>query len=348
MFDTAFLDALGRWLRGWEQDPVARAPIAAALEQHASRLPQRFRNHDGSPVFRKRGLYRRQDQKELLPLLLGGKLDEGSITSWSSELGFLDSFGDRFDHSSPNAAAGAIFRHIPAPNEIILNIPALWADEEFAERARRYQAGGGSEAKAIFHFTGERDQSELVLRTPLRREEIFHLFRPGEFTSLAEAAGARNEDTRSDLLAALFDIGIDLRDPGYRPPANTQRIVQNVANTMKRKLECRAAILEPYLPDGRRARLKDAVELGNATCRDGARFKSWRRLPGPDGVLEGRWTDGTITYHRRGFIWMGPVNHPSPIAILAGLGPRRDSRPLDIRLLRREGTTHFPKKTQPT
>lgn len=344
MFTTAFLDALGRWLRGWGQDPIARAPIAATLEQHASMLPDRFRKHDGSPVFRKRGLYRSEDQKELLPLLLVGKLDEGSITSWSADLGFLDRFGDRFDYSSPNAVAGVIFRHTPAPEEVILNIPALWADNEFVEAAKRYKAAGGAEAKALFHYTGELDQSELVLRTFLRREEIFHIFRPGEFESLAKAAGATTPDARSSLLDALHVSGIDLRNPGYRPPAETQRIVQNVAKKMKLRLEQRAVILEPYLPDGRRARLKDAVALGKAGCRDGAIFVRWRRLPGPDGVLEGRWTDGTVVYHRRGFIWMSPYQHPSPIAILAGLRPQRESRPRDIRLLRQRGVSRLPNK----
>lgn len=344
MFTTEFLDALGRWLRGWKQDPVARAPIAAALERHAAQLPDRFRAHDGSPVFRKRGLYRSEDQKELLPLILGGKLDEGSVTSWSSDLGFLDSFGEKFDHGSPDAVAGAIFRHIPQPDEIILNIPALWTDAEFVKSAEQYRATGGAQAKALFYFTGELEQSELVLRAPLRRDEIYHIFRPGEFDSLAEAVGAATQDARVDLLDALFACGIDLRDPGYRPPDSTQRIVQRVAEVMRHKLGRRAAVQTPHRPDGRRARLKDAVELGNAGSRNGACFEGWRRLHGPDGVLEGRWSDGTIVYLRRGFIWIAPVSQPSPIAILSRLDRGQGPPPLDIRLLRRERTPPFSRK----
>lgn len=335
-FTDDFLDALGRWLRGWKQDPVARAPIAAALEREASQLPDRFREHDGSPVFRKRGLYRSEDQKELLPLFVGGQLEEGSITSRSSDLGFLDNFGERFDHGSSNAVAGAIFRHIPKPGEVILNIPALWTEPAFEKRAHEYAAAGGAEAEALFHFTGKREQSELVLRAPLRRDEIDYLFRPGDFDSLAKAAGATSPIERADLLDALYNNGIDLRDPGYRPPSATRRIVDKVGDGMRAKLEGRAAILAPYLPDGRRARLGDAVALGNAGAEDGAQFRGWRRAHGVDGVMAGRWSDGTIVYHRRGFIWTGPKSKPSPIAILKSVLPEWGEPPPDIRSLKRQ------------
>jgi hypothetical protein len=63
-FTDGFLDALGRWQRGWRRDRKARGPIGAALEREAASLPGRFREPRGR-AYRKRHLYRTVDQNEL-------------------------------------------------------------------------------------------------------------------------------------------------------------------------------------------------------------------------------------------------------------------------------------------
>ncbi|RYY26141.1 MAG: hypothetical protein EOP62_11730 [Sphingomonadales bacterium] len=278
-----------------------------------------------------------------MPLILEGVLNEGTATSWTSDLGFLDEFGDKFDDASPNAVAGAIFRHIPKPSEVILNIAALWADDEFVKCAEAYRAADGEEAKGLFHFKGRREQSEIVLRAPLRRDEIYFIFRRGDLDSLAKTAGAKTDDDRTDLLDALLANGIDLRDPGYRPPAVTQRIVQRVADEMRQRLEARAAILEPHLPDGKRGRLKDAVALGTAGSNDDARLLGWRRLHGRDGVMQARWSDGTIVFHRRGFIWIAPRMTGLAVGSRSVRPACWGESPTDLRLLRRHRTPPFPR-----
>ncbi|MBS0505524.1 MAG: hypothetical protein JSS55_17355 [Proteobacteria bacterium] len=304
-FSVAFLEALGRWQRGWRQDPIARAPIAAAIERESSNLPDQFRSHSGEPLYRKRHLYRRDDQQELAPLFLSGILDEGSPTSWSSDLSFTQKFDEDFDRVDPNAAAGAIFCHVPNDAEVVLNIPMLWEDAGFIAAAEAYREAGGAEAKALFHFREEREQHEVILRAPLRLDEIYGVTRPGDFQSLAKLLDVKSREEESALFDLLGAAGIDLERPGFLRPDVSQRVVQRVAETMRTRLELRASVLRPFLPDGRRGRLIDAFRLGQSAAKDGAVFGGWRRLPVRDGLMSARWSDGTVAYHRRdGKIWI--------------------------------------------
>jgi hypothetical protein len=125
-YPDSFFDALGRWQRGWKRDPVLRGSLAKNLVRETKRLPDALRRHDGRALYRKRNLYRSEDQAELIPLFMQGDLDEGSPTSWSTDLGFAERFGKIFDDHSPNSVAGAIFRHVPADDEVVLNIQRLW------------------------------------------------------------------------------------------------------------------------------------------------------------------------------------------------------------------------------
>lgn len=49
-FTDGFLDALGRWQRGWRRDRKARGPIGAALEREAASLLGRFRDPRGAAL----------------------------------------------------------------------------------------------------------------------------------------------------------------------------------------------------------------------------------------------------------------------------------------------------------
>ena len=223
-YSVSFLDALGRWQKGWRQSPVLRGPIAEALIQEVALLPAHVREHDRTPLYRKRNLYRNLDQKELAPLFIEGVLDEGSPTSWSTNERFTESFGRVFDEDDPNSAAGAIFRHVPTNSEVVLNIPRLWNDPEFVKAAEAYRTNG-SETQAIFHFRGERDQFEVILHAPLRLADIFKLGRATTYGSLYETTGATSDETKA-ALDALFDIsGIDPFNAKYLSEAATCRVV---------------------------------------------------------------------------------------------------------------------------
>ena len=194
-------------------------------------LPSHVREHDGTPLYRKRNLYRSPDQKELAPLFDTGLLDEGSPTSWSTSEQFAESFGGVFDDDDPNSAAGAIFRHVPAESEVVLNIPRLWEDPAFVRAAEAYRSDG-LEAEAIFHFRGERDQFEVILVAPLRLAEIYKLGRMTTYDSLYKAAGATSDEAKTALDGLLEAAGIDPFEARYLSEAATCRVVARMLDRL--------------------------------------------------------------------------------------------------------------------
>jgi len=300
VFSDQFLEALGRWQRGWRQDPALRLPIATALEREVAVVPDHFRRHAGGPLYRKRHLYRKIDETELKPLFLEGELDEGSPTSWSGDLDFVKEFSSDFDLGNPGLVAAAIFRHTSQTGEVILNIPALWRDPAFVAAAEAYRLAGGAEAEALFNYHGDLDQQEVILRAPLRLHEIYGIIRPGNFQSLCALIGVQTREQEGALLDLLEAADVKLDRLDFLPHSTTQKLVQRVAARMCRRQTVRVAVRRPSKPVGRRGRLSDAHALGCIACAGGASFLGWRRLHVPGGFMEARWSDGTVAYHRRG------------------------------------------------
>ncbi len=305
-YSDRFLDALGRWQRGWRQNPVLRGSIAENLLRELADLPDYVGHHDGTPVYRKRNLYRREDQRELVPLFFEGVLDEGAPTSWSTSIEFAESFGRVFDDHSPNSVSGAIFRHVPVAGEVILNIIRLWQDDAFVNAADSYRRRGGAEAGAIFHFRGDRDQYEVILRAPLRKDEIYRLGRSTTIDSLYEAMGAESGEAKAAVDALLQAANIDPGKAIYLTPEATAGIVDRVFEQGQARVSKWIAERRPARPCGRRGRLSDAFELGRSRAASHAKFLGWRRLRGRGGLMEARWSDGTVAYHGffgRVWIW---------------------------------------------
>jgi hypothetical protein len=233
---------------------------------------------------------------ELAPLFLTGTLDEGSATSWSADYNYIERLGDDASFAQPNVASGAIFAHVPDPHEIVLNIPALWADPAFVAAANAYQANGGKEAAGLHNFNVT--QNEVVLRTPLRLSEIYALSLPGNFQSLATSMGFTNADEHP-LHQLLQTAGIDLSRPFIIKQARAAPIIANVVTSITAKIGAWMAVRTPHP-----GRLTDAVALGDAVRTPSARFLGWRRLSCRDGIMEARWSDGTVAYQRRGNVWL--------------------------------------------
>jgi len=305
IFTFQFLGALGRWQRGWGQDPTKRASIARALVEEATKLPDRFRIHDGSALYRKRHLYRSKDQRELAPLFLSGVLDEGSPTSWSKDRSFAEKFDQVFDDLDPASVAGAIFKHVPVAGEVILNIPALWEDSDFLLAVDEYKNANGAEARGISHFRGERDQNEIIVHAPLRAVEICKLSRSTTFDNICAAMGAADDSSKGVVRYLLKIANINPPEPRFLPEGGSRRVVERVIALQREKIEAWFDLRVPTRPRGSRGRLKDAYELGKQAAEPGAKFEGWRRLRGRGGLMEARWSDGTVAYH--GFwrrIWL--------------------------------------------
>lgn len=295
IFTVSFLDALGRWQRGWRREKAARLPIANALELEAASLPGRFRQSSGI-LYRKRHLYRTEDMSELAPLFLTGALDEGSATSWSSDYNYIERLGDDTSFSHPMVASGAIFAHTPDQDEIVLNISALWADPAFVAATTAYRVNGGKEAAALQNFN--RQQSEVVLRTPLQLSEIYALSLPGNFQSLATSGGFTKTDEHH-LHQLLQTGGIDLSRPFIIKQPKASGIIANVIASITTKIEVWKAVRTPH-----RGKLRDAIKLGDNVRAPSAQFLGWRRLSCRDGIMEARWSDGTVAYQCKGNVWI--------------------------------------------
>jgi hypothetical protein len=79
----------------------------------------------------------------------------------------------------------------PKPEEVILDIPSLWADPDFVASVEGYRKRNGAESDALFHFRGERDQNEVILRAPLLTDELFKISGRGDFEAMLVAASRR-------------------------------------------------------------------------------------------------------------------------------------------------------------
>lgn len=232
-FNHAFLAALGAWQNGWSQDPDRRLPIAIALEVATANLHPRFRRCEAT-CYRKRFLYVVQDNRELVPLFVHGALDENSATSWTTDREIAK---DLWGLWRPDAVTGAIFEHVPAPEEVILNIPVLWECKEFVAAANTYRLAGGQHAEAIFHFREVKDQREVVLRAPLRLDEIIALSGQGSvFDDVCAQAKITDPEARDKAWRDLVAQGIHPEEPTYVFDDNARNVIRNTVEKMRTRL----------------------------------------------------------------------------------------------------------------
>lgn len=162
VFSDSFLEALGTWQNGWSEDQARRVALADVLFEEAQSLPAEFRTAS-AVCYRKRFLL----SHEVIPLLLRSLHD--GITSWTTERRVAEEFKYRM---RPGTITGVVFRHEPRSEDVVLNIPALWASSEFVAAAEDYRARKMPMAAALFNFREERDQFEVVMNAPLNPEDI--------------------------------------------------------------------------------------------------------------------------------------------------------------------------------
>lgn len=217
IFDDQLLGAIGAWQTGWRENQVLREELSKELLSTTKNLPQRFRNACGQPCYRKRFLHK----GELERIIMADWRDEGAV-SWTLDRTFAETFRGKF---KPEAITGAIFRRTPTDDEVIVNIPALWADPEFATAAEAYRARGGKHSKALFHFRDTLDQSEIILMAPLRASEIIALTGSSSpFDDLCDMLSLPQEG-RDELFTQLTEQGVMMNEPRYVNEEQAQRII---------------------------------------------------------------------------------------------------------------------------
>jgi hypothetical protein len=224
-FDDRLLGAIGAWQKGWREDQDLREELATELRDAVVGLPPQFQTANGQACYRKRFLHK----GELERIILADWRDEGMV-SWTLNRSFADTFRGKF---KPEAVTGAIFRRTPQDDEVIVNIPELWAEPEFVRSAESYRAKGGLHAEALFHFRGPRDQSEIVLTAPLRASEIIALTGSSSpFDDLCDMLSLPQEG-RDELFRELTAQGVVINAPRYVNEEQTQRIIARTQDRVR-------------------------------------------------------------------------------------------------------------------
>lgn len=204
MFSDRLLTALGAWQNGWREEKDRRIPITEELQAAVKEddLPERFRSCD-STCYRKRFLVPNNPQNDgdFGPLFLKGAIEEG-VTAWTNNVRFAQDFKDPLR----DGTISAVFAHTPAPGEVLVNVPALWADEQFKVRVKEFSDDGGGHAGALLNFRAL--QGEIIMDADLQYDEVYGLCgRSSPFDVLCDLEGLSTEDERDELWKALVASG---------------------------------------------------------------------------------------------------------------------------------------------
>jgi hypothetical protein len=227
-FPDSFFLALGEWQNGWAEDQSRRVPLAVALANEARALPPEFCKVR-VPCYRKRFL----QSKDVIPLLLRSLHD--GVTSWSIDRKTAEEFKYRM---RPGTITGVVFKHEPSDSNVVLNIPALWADSSFASGAEAYRDREMLFADALFNFREERDQFEVVLDAPLNPEDIVTL--TGEtntsFEEFCRAVGlpVLLEDS---AWKALLDKDLQPQAPSFLRDEAAQTVILHAVERLEHLLD---------------------------------------------------------------------------------------------------------------
>lgn len=201
MFNDAFLGALGAWQKGWSEDSAKRLAITSELQEAIDGLSSALPKRSPPPsCYRKRFIrpHNPQNPDEMSKFLLVGELDDG-VASWTTDVRYGRQFKEllRVDHFT------VLFKHQPCEAEVVVDIPALWADEDFIAAVDDYSSRDGKNADALLHFRSS--QSEIILTALLKLDEVVGLVgQVGPYDDLFALAQASSEHEQDVLIEQLF------------------------------------------------------------------------------------------------------------------------------------------------
>jgi hypothetical protein len=221
-FSDRFLSAIGGWQRGWREDKNRRLVLAEELNAAAieENLPIQL-SSAGTTCYRKRFLVPNNPQNggDLGPLFLNGFIDEG-LASWTTDKKFAQDFKDPLR----SGTFAAVFAHFPQPGEVLVNIPALWADPAFNEAVKALHARGGSNADALMYFKFR--QGEIVMTAPLKYEELAGICgKSSPFDVLCEAGGLTTDEERDDFWKKLVEANRFPEEPTWLTSEATRAVL---------------------------------------------------------------------------------------------------------------------------
>jgi hypothetical protein len=216
IFTDELLDALGAWQRGWREDMALKKPIEDKLVAEAAKLPDRFKAPP-DVCYRKRFL----NKGDMEPLIMFGGLDDG-VASWTTDREFAKDFKGIV---RPGAVTAAYFAHKPDRDEVIVNVPALWADVEFVKAAEDYRDRSGREAAALFNFGAK--QGEIVLHARLHDSEIRGMVGVAPyFEDFCNQVGIA-EGARDEIFKKMEQAGVHFGEPIWTSEEGSPRAILN-------------------------------------------------------------------------------------------------------------------------
>lgn len=211
------MNALGAWQNGWNEKKRSKTELGKVLQECALELPPKYRSvHD--VCYRKRFLY----PSDLPKLLLEDCYPE-SISSWTLSKRLAEEFKGLI---RSDAVTGAIFKHFPKQEEVIINICELWKCDLFIKVAEDYKENGGVYSDAIFNFKDK--QFEVVLNSPLKSSELIAL--TGLYPHVDDQFCEMNNIPNSDqdaIFQTLIGKGIYPGNPGYTTEEGAQNVLLN-------------------------------------------------------------------------------------------------------------------------
>ena len=231
-FSDKFLSALGRWQKGWREQANMRLEITNELEVaiRDADLPKEFQTVS-KICYRKRFLVPNNPENggDLGPLFLNGVLPEG-VASWT----FDKKLAQEFKDPTREGTIAAIFAHMPDPNEVLLNIPALWEDPTFQNTAERFLRGKGENSDALFHFRFR--QSEVILHADLKYDELVHICgRSSPFERICELHGLWSEVDRDHLWKKLVEADTFPEEAFYLTKEGTRATMDRAKSSFLEK-----------------------------------------------------------------------------------------------------------------
>ena len=226
MITDDFLEALGAWQNGWDTDQIRKKPIGVKLLAAAATLSARFKTAAGQTCYRKRFIH----EGELTAVFADDQRDEG-IGSWTFDLALARKIRGLISEDE-GAVTATIFKREPLDMEVVVNVPALWKDDEFIAAAESYRARGGANADALFNFLGKNDQNEIILTAPLQGSEILALVGTAKtFDEYCDWIGLPQDDRRDELFRLATKEGMTFGDVRYISDGQAARVSASVALT---------------------------------------------------------------------------------------------------------------------
>lgn len=233
MYSDDFLAALGAWQNGWREDKSRRVPITRALVAAATPIRAELPISHPLPLcYRKRFLVPNNPQNggDFVALIWDGRIDE-RVAAWTTD----PALHHKFKELLRSGNVTALFAHEPRPDEVLVDLNALWADSDFAQAVESYVRRSGDYADALDHFKDE--QRELILNAPLLSEEVIGFVGVvGDDTVLFEALGAQTDDEQDEVYRRLVAINVLPGDSIWIGAASAQRAIRKTRAKWEDKL----------------------------------------------------------------------------------------------------------------